>query len=244
MQTKLSLYAWLLMNTSNYPVWLKIIVFCLPGLSFQSTFAARSYTKYWSNASIIGPVSKDSSFKYYLEPQIRLIDTPSVFEQFLLLAGGGYQFNPDLVFFIGGVWIYNKSPETNINTEEKRLWQQINWQALNNLNFSLNSRTRLEQRSQEDQSQIALRFRERLWLRMPFKGQEKYSFSCYDEFFFNLNHPQWTSPHLFEQNRAFVGIGRQLFQSATLDIGYLNQFNHSFNNQTNNVVLLSFSMNT
>ena len=232
------------MNTPKYSVWLTIIILCLPGFSIRSAFAARSYTKYWSTASIIGSVSKDSPFKYSLEPQIRLIDTPSVFEQFLLLAGAGYQFNPDLMFFIGPSWIYNKSPETNTFSEEKRLWQQINWRALNNSILTLNSRTRLEERSQEDQSQIALRFRERLWLRVPFKNQEKYSFSCYDELFLNLNHPDWTSPHLFEQNRAFIGIGRQLFNSATLDIGYLNQFNHSFTNQTSNVVFLAFSMSS
>ena len=237
-------FKYFLMNTSNYSLWLKIIVLCLLGSSFQSTFAASSYTKYWSTASITGSVSKDSSYKYYLEPQIRLIDTPSVFDQFLLMAGAGYQFNPDLMFLTGAGWIYNRSPETNTNTEEKRLWQQINLGAMTNSNFSLNSRTRLEERSQEGQSQIALRFRERLWLRVPVKQWETYSFSCYDELFFNLNHPQWTSPHLFEQNRAFIGIGRQLFQSATLDIGYLNQFNHSFTNQTSNVVLLAFSMSS
>lgn len=232
------------MNTSQYFVWLKIIIIYFLGSGCQATFGARSYTKYWSTASIIGSVSKDSAFKYSLEPQIRLIDTPSVFDQVVLLAGAGYQYNPDLMFFIGPGWIYTKSPATSAITEEKRLWQQINWRAVNNSNLTLNSRTRLEERSQEDESQIALRFRERLWLRVPFKEQEKYSLSCYDELFFNLNHPAWTSPHLFEQNRAFIGIGRQLFQSATLDMGYLNQFHHSFSNQTNNVLLLSFSMST
>lgn len=228
------------MNTSNYSIWPKIIILCL--FASNSAFAARSYTRYWSAANIVGSISKDSAFKYSLEPQLRLIDTPSVFNQFFVLAGAGYQLNPDLMFFIGPGWIYTKSPETSRFREEKWLWQQINWRAVNHSNLRLNSRTRLEERHQDGNSQIALRFRERLWLRVPFKGQETYYFSCFDELFFNLNHPSWTSPYLFEQNRTFIGIGRQLSQSTTMDAGYLNQFNHSYKNQTNNVILLSFSM--
>lgn len=147
------------------------------------------------------------------------------------------------MLFIGPGWIPTKTPENNTYTE-KRLWEQLNWRILNNSNLNLNSRTGLEERQRSDQSQIAFRFRERLWLRIPFKKWRSYSFSCFDEFFFNLNHPRWTSPYLFEQNRAFVGIAKQLSKSAILDVGYLNQFVHSFNNQADNVIMLSFTMIT
>ena len=110
--------------------------------------------------------------------------------------------------------------------------------------MTLNSRTRLEERQRIDQSIVAFRLRERLWLRIPFKRWERYSFSSFDELFFNLNHPSWTSPYLFEQNRAFIGVAKQLSKSTILDIGYLNQFLHSTNNQTDNVILLSLTMIT
>lgn len=225
----------------NYPLWIKISVSFFLCMSLHSTYGSRTYTKDWSVANIIGPIAKDSSFKYYLEPQLRLVDTSAVFNQFLLLAGLGYQFNSKLMFFIGPGWIPIKTMDGTTYIE-KRLWQQLNWQVIKDTSLSLNSRTRLEERQHSNQAQVAVRFRERLWLRVPFKTWPSYSFSCFDEFFFNFNHPRWTSPYFFEQNRAFFGIAKQLSTSAVLDFGYLNQFIHSTNSMNDNVILLSFTL--
>ena len=70
------------MDTANYYLWIKIIVSFFLCLGIQTANSTRTYTKYWSVASIIGPISENSSFKYYLDPQLRLIDTPSVFNHF------------------------------------------------------------------------------------------------------------------------------------------------------------------
>ncbi len=231
------------MYKAKYSFWIKIIVGFFLSWGIQSVNATKTYSKDWAVANIIAPLAENSSFKYYLEPQLRLIDTPHVFNQFLLLGGLGYQFNPDVMFFIGSGWISTKTP-TNTTFTERRLWQQLHWRLLNNSNVTLNNRTRLEERNHTTQSQIAFRLRERLWLRVPFKKWNGYSFSCFDEIFFNLNHPRWTSPYSVEQNRAFVGIAKQLSKSAVLDVGYLNQFIHSFTNQSDNVLLLSITMIT
>jgi hypothetical protein len=232
------------LKTGKYVVFfINALVFFFLDLGTQIAHGARAYTKYWSVANIIGPISKNAPFKYYLEPQLRLVDTPAVFNQFLFLGGVGYQFNPDVMFFIGPGWISTKSLN-NTTIIERRLWQQLNWRVLNRPSLTLISRTRLEERSQMTQPQAAFRLRERLWLRAPLKGWKSYSFSCFDELFLNLNHPRWTSPYLFEQNRAFLGIAKQLSKSAVIDVGYLNQFIHTFNNQMDNVILLSFTMIT
>ncbi|KTD68599.1 hypothetical protein Lste_1757 [Legionella steelei] len=229
------------MDIANYSFWIKISVCFFLCFGMQATHSTRTYSKDWAVANIIGPISENSSFKYYLEPQLRLIDTPSVFNQFLYLGGLGYQFNRNVMLFIGPGWILTKTPENKTHTE-KRLWEQLNWQVMKDSNLSINSRTRLEERQRSDQSQIAFRLRERLWLRVPLKKWQSYSFSCFNEFFFNLNHPSWTSPYLFEQNRAFIGIAKNLSKTAILDIGYLNQFLHSSQNQNDNVLLLSLTM--
>ena len=219
---------------------IKIIVSIFLCISMQTANSTRTYSKDWAVVNIIGSISENSPFKYYLEPQLRLIDNRSVFNQFLFLGGLGYQFNPNLMFFVGPGWILIKPPTNNTHTE-KRWWQQLNWRIVNDSNFSLQSRTRLEERQQSNQSQTAVRLRERLWLRIPFKWHN-YSLSTFNEFFFNLNHPQWTSPYLFEQNRAFIGIAKQLSKSTIMDLGYLHQSIYSHNHETSNVILLSFTM--
>ncbi|CEG56113.1 DUF2490 domain-containing protein [Legionella fallonii] len=224
--------------------WIKVITSFFLSLVIYPVNATRTYTKDWSVANIIAPLSEGSSFKYYLEPQLRLIDTRSVFNQFLFLGGLGYQFNPDLMLFIGPGWIEIKNPINNTSSTEKRLWQQLNWRILNNSNLTLNSRTRLEERNHTPRSQIAFRLRQRLWFRVPLQQWSGYSFSFFDEIFFNLNHPSWTSPYLLEQNRAFIGMAKQLSKSAILDVGYLHQYLHSFTNQSDNVLLLSLTMIT
>lgn len=221
--------------------WIRLIISFLLCLGIQTVNSARTYTKYWSVANLIGSIAENSSFKYYLEPQLRLIDTSSIFNQFLLLGGVGYQFNSKLILFIGPGWIATTTPEKKRHTE-KRLWEQLNWQVLNNTNLNLNSRTRLEERKRSNEAKVAFRLRERVWLRVPFRKGQSYFFSSFDEVFFNLNHPRWTSPYRFEQNRAFVGIAKQLSKSAILDLGYLNQYLRSTNSQTDNVILISFTM--
>ncbi|BCA96228.1 hypothetical protein TUM19329_25890 [Legionella antarctica] len=199
------------------------------------------YNKGWVVSAVTGSLSDDSSFRYYLEPQLRLIDDTYFFNQLLLLGGLGYQFNNDMSLFIGPGWIVTKTPE-NATTHEERYWEQFNWRVVNKPYLNLISRTRFEQRKNVDESRIALRLRPRMWLRIPFKNNSKYSFSIFDELFFNLNHPQWVSPRLFEQNRAFIGIAAQLSNSILMDVGYLNQHLRSFTNQTDNVLLLSFTI--
>lgn len=220
----------------------KVIISYFLSIGMLAGNSSRSYTKDWTVLSIIGPLSKQSSFKYYLEPQLRLIDTHSVFNQFLLLGGLGYQFNSKVMLFIGPGWVLTKTP-TNIRQSEKRLWEQLHWQILNNSKLTLNSRTRLEERERNDHEQVAFRLRERLWLRIPLKKWPSYSFSCFNEAFFNINHPEWTSPYFFEQNRAFIGIAKKLSKLVSLDLGYLNQFLHSTNNQVDNVLLLNLTLN-
>lgn len=205
--------------------------------------SAETYNKDWTGATIIGSLPHSSSFKYYFEPQLRLIDTTSVFNQLLLLGGLGYQMNPDVLVVMGSGWIRTKTVR-NFQTEETRIWEQLNWRMLNTPNWNINSRTRIEQRKHADFSAMSLRLRERIWIRVPFKKWEGYSFSCFDEIFFNLNHPEWTSPYLIEQNRLFVGISRKLSETIIMDAGYANQYIRSSTKFLDNVLLISFNITT
>jgi hypothetical protein len=216
------------------------ILFLLIGVN--PAYSTESYTKYWSVATIIGPMPTNSLFKYYFEPQLRLINDPYVFNQLLLLGGLGYQFHPTMIFFVGPGWILTRNSQ-GIMIHENRLWEQLNWQAVNTSYINVNSRTRLEERKNTDFASVAFRFRERVWVRIPIKNSEDYFFSCFDEIFLNINHPKWVSPYLFEQNRVFIGFGTTITRSTLIDIGYLNQYIHAETNKLNNVWLLNFSVN-
>lgn len=220
-------------------LFLIVISLCFGSQPANST----SHNRAWGVATIMGPVTDNTAFRYYLEPQLRLINDNSVFNQLLILGGLGYQLNQNMTLFVGPGWIATKTTNSNL-IYEKRLWQQLNWQILNNLNWNINSRTRLEERKREDNSSMALRFRQRIWMRLPLKKWPGYSFSCFDEVFFNLNHPEWTSPRTFEQNRAFIGFSRQLSKSTVLDLGYLNQRIYSVQNQLNHVLSLGLTVVT
>lgn len=211
-------------------------------LGIHSANSAVSYDKFWSVAIVTGSIPDSTTVKYYLEPQIRLINGPHVFNQLLLLGGLGYQFNTKMSLFFGPGWIVTKTQLGDV-VDENRFWQQLNWLVLDKPSMTINSRTRLEEREISGVSQMAVRFRQRVWIRRPFEHWEGYAFSCFDELFFNLNHGPMVSSSFFEQNRAFVGVAKQLSNSTLLDVGYLNQFIYSFRNELNHVVMLSFTVN-
>ncbi len=216
---------------------LLISIFFLPT---NKAYSLESYDKYWSVATITGSFPEHHRVKYYFEPQLRLIDNPYVFNQLFLFAGLGYQVKSNVTFFMGPGLNVIKNNEGKI-IEERRLWQQLNWLVFNTPTFNLNSRSRLEERALSSSSQLSARVRERLWLRVPIKGFERYSFSCFDEVFFNLNSPAWVPPTFFEQNRAFIGIATTFKKTTLIDVGYLNQYINT--RELNNVFLLSFTIN-
>lgn len=217
------------------------MIIILTILCNQLAYAVISYNKYWAPVAIVGAFSKDSAWKYYLEPQLRLIDDPYVFNQGLLLAGAGYRLTEQVVFFAGPGWVVSKDALGKLHYE-KRLWQQVNWAVWNTPQANLHSRSRLEEREREDFAQVSVRFRERLWLRVPLQVSSAFSLSCFNEVFVNLNYPVWHTPSWFEQNRAFIGMAAQLNPAVLLDVGYLNQYINAEKKESNNVILFNFTV--
>lgn len=202
----------------------------------------QTHSKLWGTTVKIGSLKDNTNFKYYLEPQLRLIDNQYKFEEALMLAGLGYQPRPNLILFLGNAWVASKRANGNFE-QENRLWQQVNWNAVKKSSFNLISRTRLEERKNIEEPQWLIRFRERLMLRIPLKNQERYSFVLFDEVFFNLNYPQWLSNnHFFTQNRGFLGIGTKVSEQTSFDIGYMNQYQFTTPNQMGHVLLLTLNI--
>lgn len=217
------------------------LVICFFSL-IHNAYAIQSYVKSWGFAVVTGSVKQNSNVKYYLQSDLRFISTRYVFNQFLLLGGLGYVLSPKVTLFGGLGRIEDKNTQGEL-IKENRLWLQFNWLIYQSTSYSLNSRSRWEANKNLDQPQIAYRLRQRFWLRIPIANWDSHSFSCYDEIFLNLNHPDWVSPFVFAQNRAFIGIGTQLTRSTIIDVGYLNQYLHSHQNQINHVFLIGLTIN-
>jgi len=229
---------------------MQLVVKTLKGLSVSillsiacsSANAYQTYEKLWMSNVLTGSLAVDQPYKYYLQTDLRFIDSPYIFNQFLLLGGLGYQFTPAILVFGGVGRVFDKTADGS-TIKENRLWQQLNWSLINFSHYMLNSRTRLEEVKNLDQSQLLYRIRQRFWLRVPIKRWDSYYISCYDEIFLHFNHPEWSSPYVFSQNRAFIGIAKRFSPQTILDIGYLNQYIHSTQNQINHVLLFSFTIN-
>lgn len=211
-------------------------------LMFCSNAKAENYTKQWTTDVIIGSLPESEKFKYYIETQLRLIDDHYVFNQAFLLTGLGYQLAPTVIAFMGPGLVVTKNTQGD-TYNEFRLWEQLNWLAINNTSIRLDSRTRAEEKFRSNESQVALQLRQRLWMRIPISHSKQYYFSTFDEVFFNLNNPVWVSPRFFEQNRIFVGLGKQLTQNTLVDFGYLNQLQLGPPRQMSNVIFLCFTTN-
>ena len=215
-----------------------IVTFFIAFTISQSIFATDYYTKQWTVATIVGPFSNNSQLRDYVEPQLRLIDDPYVFNQSFILMGLGYQFFQNLIFFAGPGWVFTKNTMGQ-TSDEYRLWQQLSWQIINNPSITLDSRTRLEEKEKTDESSVRVDLRQRLWARIPIKNTNNYYYSLFDEVFFNSNPPSWGNNTVFYQNRAFIGIAKMVSKHTLIDFGYLNQYVWGQGTQMSNVIYLS-----
>jgi hypothetical protein len=134
----------------------------------------------------------------------------------LTLAAGTYQTYKE-----GGDFVVPK------NNDEFRLWPQvILFQSVGALKIEQRYRTELRWTSNGYRN----RFRYRFGVSYPF-GKEKnaykpFQLSVSDELFFTNNEPY------FERNRFLVAFNYKPSKAATLQIGYLYQFDYKINDET------------
>ncbi len=134
----------------------------------------------------------------------------------LTLAAGSYQTYKE-----GGNFVLPK------NNDEFRLWPQlVFFQAIGKL--KIEQRYRAESRFTSNGYRN--RFRYRLGLAFPF-GKEKneykpFQVSVSDEIFFTDNEPY------FERNRLMFAFNYKPLKTASIQLGYLYQFDYKINDET------------
>jgi hypothetical protein len=188
--------------------------------------------KLWTSIDFKGTFAEN--FQYYLEPQLRLISRSQCFEEANLYVGLGYPLSKQMTFWVGNLFNTTHKVDDG-DTFQYRIWEQLSWEVFDGHFIHIDSRTRLEQRKQEYQTDWALRFREKVSFSFPL-NRCGFFFVLADEVFLNGNHPSWVYHSLFNQNRAFVGFLIPIAKTIQLETGYLNQYVAGTRYQLNHVL--------
>ena len=180
--------------------------------------------KLWTNFSATGAIKDSKKFKYMLDVQARFGDNESAFEKGLIRTGLGYQLKANFSLWAGYGWFPTIPSETTKVIHEQRLFQQASWNIVKKDKLSTSLRSRLEQRTLQDEPQWAWRLNERLSFKFTKALHDKYTPVLSNEIRFNLNHPDWVSANTISENRAFIGLSFPTSKNTNLLIGYLNQY--------------------
>lgn len=154
------------------------------------------------------------------EAQERFTNDADRLGQLLLRSLVGYRISDKVSIGAGYAYILT-DPVGPIEVNEHRFYQELNIRLLETANgITLDSRNRLEQRTFEEDGELALRFRPFVQLRVPINGTNKFVF--YTEPFFALNETPLQRGGLGLW-RNFAGVSVPLAQGVEMVPGYLNQ---------------------
>jgi len=207
-------------------------------LSFASgSFAIQSTNKLWSSFTLMGNYGK---FYYNIEPQLRLIEAPNAFNQFLTNAGGGIEISPTWQLWLGQTISTLSQDAGPGDFEEYRMWEQVIWQRQVK-SLRLNSRTRIEQRKSFYFPTWSNRFRERITVNMPLAP--RLDLVASNEILINLNQVEWITTKTWDQDRIYFGFMQQLSKSVFLNVGAMNQWLFTPINQSDVVLVINLTVN-
>lgn len=164
-----------------------------------------------------------SKFDYFVEAHARFGTVTQVFNQGVGRVGVGYQGNYNLSYWLGGDLVPLYKDFTGNFRMRYRLWEQIFWLHANNNQLTFAMRDRLEQSLEQSEQGLLLRFRHKMILSCPNCFSERFIPMLADELFFFVNHPDWVTNKLLDQNRLFVGVIITLKSHKLLRVGYQNQ---------------------
>lgn len=173
----------------------------------------------------------NSPWGVHLEVQNRREDWGDEWQQLLIRPGINYTLSPSVTVSAGYGYIktypYGELPVAH-EFDEHRIWEQLSWK-MQFLGLEWQHRFRLEQRWIEEQNKAGRttnwrgenRFRYMLRTSLPLSSDKKTYLAVWDEVFLNFGGN--IAKNNFDQNRAFLGIGRKLTPTTRLEIGFMEQ---------------------
>jgi hypothetical protein len=173
----------------------------------------------WTGQFIVVDVDEDGDWFVRGEAQERFTNDADRLGQLLLRSLVGYRVNKD-VSIGGGYAFILTDPVGPVELNEHRFYQELNVRLLNRDGVTLDSRTRLEQRTFEEGDGTSWRFRNFVQLRVPISENNR--FVAYTEPFVELNDTQFQRGGLSVW-RNFAGVSFPLADGIEVVPGYLNQ---------------------
>lgn len=170
------------------------------------------------------PQSDYGNLRWWLEGQGRWRNEGEDLELAFVRPGVGYALSSRTTVWLG-YGLFDTDPVGRPSFLEHRVWQQLSWNAPVE-GFTLSSRTRVEQRFVEDESETGWRLRQMVKFTLPLTESKGTFLSVWDEGFYDANDTRWGERTGFRQNRAFAGLGFFLNDAHkhSLEVGYLNQW--------------------
>ncbi|MEE4199247.1 DUF2490 domain-containing protein [Erythrobacter sp.] len=154
-----------------------------------------------------------------LEAQERFTNDADRLGQLLLRPFVGFRLSEDVN--IGGGYAYILTdPVGPVETNEHRFYQELNVRMIDRDGVTLDSRTRLEQRTFEEDDELGWRFRNFVQLRVPVSESNR--IVAYTEPFIELNKTPLQRGGLSVW-RNFIGVSVPILPGVEMVPGYLNQ---------------------
>jgi hypothetical protein len=176
----------------------------------------------FSQGEFSAPALRDRDARWWFDANTRFLGESYPLLQSVIRPGIGRQLNDEQSIWVGYAWIGESIP--GIDFHENRIWEQ--WSLTQDYgDTTVLFRSRLEQRFVSVGNDAGWRFRQMIRLQRPFRGHDKLMWVAWDEIFFHLNNTDWGARAGYNQNRVFVGIGREprLTGRRRTEIGYLYQ---------------------
>jgi hypothetical protein len=160
---------------------------------------------------------------WYAELQPRFREEASEFDQVLIRPAAYYALTERSSAWLGYAFV-ETDPAGRASFSEHRLWQQFMHNFAPIHGFSIQSRTRYEQRWIENSDDVGYKLRQLIRVTTPSSLHPKLTWVAWDEYFININSTDYGARKGFDQNRAFVGANWMFDNKQKLEIGYLNQY--------------------
>lgn len=189
-----------------------------PALMGPAAALAAEDTNAW--AGQFATINIDKKVYVRLEAQERFTNDAQRLGQLLLRSLAGYRISKNVNVGLGYAYV-RTDPVGPALLDEHRYYQELNVRLLTTESgLTLDSRSRLEQRTFEDRDGTSWRMRQFVQLRAPISANNK--LVAYTEPFVDLNRTSVQRGGL-SLWRNFVGVSIPLARNAEIVPGYLNQ---------------------
>jgi Protein of unknown function (DUF2490) len=192
-------------------------------------FAARAATaddfQVWSSLQASGSIS--GNIVGSVELSGRFVDDSSRLGVAIVRPTIGYKFSHAVTAYIGYAHQTTLNPNRR-DTQENRIFQQINWTMGKVGNGTFSSRTRLEERFVNTGNDTGLRFRFQLKYTVPLKAKGT-NFLVSSEPLIALNTTDWGQHAGLDQWRNFIGVNFPVAKKLTLETGFQHRYQKRFN---------------